>query len=116
MGKPSFRKTIDISALYLRRAGEKLQVLVETDGVWRLAIEHPWPSDRAALVSHIAEVGGKFAWPIVEPSAPPPPPPQADGNYPASSHRCVPCLSCGGMRRENCKDFPNHGHEWCDCQ
>ena len=29
---------------------------------------------------------------------------------------CVPCASCGGMRRENCKDFPNHGHEWCDCQ
>jgi hypothetical protein len=29
---------------------------------------------------------------------------------------CVPCSGCGGMRRENCKAFPIHGHVWCDCQ
>jgi hypothetical protein len=33
---------------------------------------------------------------------------------PATS--CVPCSMCGGMRRENCKNFPNHAHDWCDCQ
>lgn len=29
---------------------------------------------------------------------------------------CVPCLGCGGMRRENCKAYGKHQHDWCDCQ
>ena len=29
---------------------------------------------------------------------------------------CVPCSGCGGMRRENCKDYGKHHHDWCDCQ
>jgi hypothetical protein len=104
------RPTIDISAVQLRREGEELQVLVETDGVWRLAIWHPWPSDGTGLISHIAEACGKFAWPIVEPDAPPP------SIQAAQLSSCIPCSSCGGMRMENCRDVKNHGHEWCDCQ
>jgi hypothetical protein len=29
---------------------------------------------------------------------------------------CVPCTGCGGMRRESCKDYGRHHHDWCDCQ
>lgn len=113
MAKPRVRHTIDISAIQLRRAGDALQVLVETDGVWRLAITRPWPSDGAGLVSEIAEVNGKFGWPLVEPSAPPP----ATGRqYLASSYNCKPCQGCGLMRMENCSNPGLHGHEWCDCQ
>jgi hypothetical protein len=109
------KPTVDISAVQLRRAGDELQVLVETDGVWRLVISHPWPSDGTGQVSHITEANGKFAWPLVEPSAPPQS--VADRVHAATAAgTCIPCTSCGGMRRENCKDFPNHGHEWCDCQ
>lgn len=103
------RPTIDISAVYLRREGDELQVLIETDGVWRLAINRPWPADGTGLISHIAEANGKFGWPLVEPESPPSP-------IPAPVRSCAPCLSCGGMRIENCKDAKNHGHEWCDCQ
>jgi hypothetical protein len=105
MSKP----TIDISAVQLRRAGEELQVLIETDGVWRLAINRPWPADGAGLISHIAEANGKFGWPLVEPGSPP-------SHIPAPTNGCVPCFSCGGFRMESCKDYPNHHHDWCDCQ
>ena len=101
------KPTIDISAVQMRRAGDRLQVLVETDGVWRLAIDHPWPADGCGLVSHVAEADGKFGWPLVEPSAPPQSP---------QAFNCVPCGACHGMRVENCKDYPNHLHVWCDCQ
>lgn len=113
-------QTIDISAVQLRRHGERLQVLVETDGVWRLVIDNPWPADGCGMISHIAEANGKFSWPMVEPDSPPPPGftiptpellPQGSGNT-----NCIPCTSCGGMRMENCKDYPRHAHEWCDCQ
>lgn len=100
---------IDISAVMLRRSGEELQVLVETDGVWRLVISHPWPADGTGQVSHIAEANGKFAWPLVEPDAPP-------AHVPIPIGGCVPCFGCGGFRMENCKDYPNHAHDWCDCQ
>ena len=107
MAKPRVRHTIDISAIQLRRAGDALQVLVETDGVWRLAITRPWPADGTGLVSEIAEANGKLSWPLVEPSAPP---------QPVVSRGCAKCPGCGGVKVENCKDYPNHGHEWCDCQ
>ncbi len=42
-------------------------------------------------------------------------PPEAPGKELAQG-ACIPCLSCGGMRRENCKDYPKHQHDWCDCQ
>jgi hypothetical protein len=112
------KPTIDISAVYLRREGDSLQVLVETDGVWRLVIDRPWPADGCGLISHIAEANGKFGWPVVQPDAPHPPP-MTGAAYLASSYdakSCRPCSSCGGMRRENCKDYPNHQHDWCDCQ
>ena len=111
------RNTIDISAIMLRRDGEALQVLVETDGVWRLVIDRPWPSDGTGLISHIAEANGKFGWPTVDPSAPPPP--MTGVEYLASSYdpkSCIPCQGCRGMRVEGCKDPQRHGHEWCDCQ
>lgn len=99
--------TIDISAVQLRRQGDELQVLVETDGVWRLVIAHPWPADGCGQISHIAEANGKFSWPAVHvPSTP----------STVTVSECVPCTACGGMRREGCKDFPRHVHDWCDCQ
>jgi len=101
------KQTIDISAVQLRRQGDELQVLVETDGVWRLAITRPWPADGTGLISHIAEADGKFRWPAVH---------VTEVASTVSTSGCVPCAGCGGMRKENCKDFPRHGHDWCDCQ
>jgi hypothetical protein len=44
------------------------------------------------------------------------PPSSGSGGVQIPLSQCVPCMSCLGMRRENCKDYPNHQHEWCDCQ
>lgn len=63
-----------------------------------LAAAHP---EASALVERI-----RYGIPVPDPA-------EAQTTSPSS---CIPCSSCGGMRRENCKDFPNHGHEWCDCQ
>lgn len=40
----------------------------------------------------------------------------AETTPPEVTSFCKPCAGCGGTRREDCKDFPNHGHTWCDCQ
>lgn len=29
---------------------------------------------------------------------------------------CTSCAGCGGIRKENCKNYPAHQHTWCDCQ
>lgn len=102
------KNTIDISAVYLRREGDKLQVLVETDDEWRLAIDRPWPADGCGLISHIAEANGKLTWPKINLL-------KDQETFPKPGS-CVPCLSCGGMRIENCKNYPAHQHDWCDCQ
>jgi hypothetical protein len=54
---------IPISAVWLRRDGNKLKVLVETDGKFRVVIVTPWPADGCGLISEIAETNGLMAWP-----------------------------------------------------
>jgi hypothetical protein len=104
---------VEISAIQLRRVGPQLQVLVESEGIWRLAIDH---HDGGGAVSHIAEALGGVSWPVIEPDAPPIVPPDFYYSPSIDPKSCVPCSSCGGMRVENCKDRARHGHEWCDCQ
>lgn len=94
---------IEATAIQLRRAGDQLEVLVEISGFWRRAIKYPWPADGTGQISYIAEAAGSPDWPVVDPAALP-------------LNCCTPCLGCGGFRRENCKDFPHHNHDWCDCQ
>lgn len=45
-----------------------------------------------------------------------PPEVTPDGVVRAPLTECKPCSGCGGMRRENCKDYGKHHHDWCDCQ
>jgi hypothetical protein len=47
-------KTVEITGVWLRMLGERVQVLVEADGTWRLVNDEP----RHAPVSHITEPGG----------------------------------------------------------
>jgi hypothetical protein len=55
--------SIDIQGIWLRRDGDRLRVLAQVDGVWRIVIETGWPSDGAGLVSICAEPTGARAWP-----------------------------------------------------
>lgn len=49
-----------ISAIWLRRVGDRVEVLAEVNGQWRVAIsEHA-----EGAFSHIAEIGGMAAWPV----------------------------------------------------
>ena len=53
------RTWITVSAVWLRRSGDKVQVLVECEGGWVLAIEEY----ADANFSHIAEGNGAYRWP-----------------------------------------------------
>jgi len=53
-------KTIEITAVWLRRMGTDAQVLVEIDGEWKLAAHDYFGSN----FSHIAEALGSKHWPV----------------------------------------------------
>ena len=48
------------NAIWLRRIGDKVQVLVEIDNRWYMAIEEHVDGS----FSHIAEPGGAIDWPL----------------------------------------------------
>ena len=48
---------IPVNAVWLRNTGDRLQVLIETNEGWRLAIDTYGPLDETQ-VSHIAELAG----------------------------------------------------------
>lgn len=54
------KETVAVSGLWLRRMGDDVEVLVEIDGVWRLAITEPLDAN----FSHIAETGGLRLAPV----------------------------------------------------
>lgn len=57
------QKKIEITAVWLRSVDrDHVQVLVETDGFWRLAIEERHGPDNP--VGHIAEANGADKWPV----------------------------------------------------
>ena len=54
---------IEVDGIWLRTIGDKVQVLVEVRGTWRIAIEeNGWPK-KEGLISHIAEPRGIKNWP-----------------------------------------------------
>lgn len=58
---------ITITAIWLRRIGDKAQVLVEGDCGWVLAIEEY----ADASFSHIAEGNAAYSWPMDQVTATP---------------------------------------------
>jgi hypothetical protein len=51
-------KTFQATAIWLRRIGDKVQMLAEIDGKWRLAAEECFDGP----FSHIAEGNGSDGW------------------------------------------------------
>ena len=55
---------IEVEGIWLRTDGDKLRVLVQVGGTWRIAIEHrPWLEEEDGTISHIAEPCGIKVWP-----------------------------------------------------
>lgn len=49
---------VEAQGVWLRRRGDRLEVLVQVGETWRVAIVEPWPSDGQAEISHIVEPKG----------------------------------------------------------
>ncbi len=69
------------------------------------------PKKMRACFPCISAIGEKIMRAQVSPTTA-----QDQAAAPTPFSLCVPCPGCGGIRRENCKDYPKHQHDWCDCQ
>lgn len=69
-------KDIEVSGVWLRRSGDKAQVLVELKGVWHLVIEEHWNGQ----FSHISEPEGIKQSPVDRITVPPSPDPSHPSN------------------------------------
>lgn len=59
------RKSVPVTAVWIRKMMDKVQVLIETDGEWRMISEQHVDG----VFSHTSEVGALEAAPIWKPGA-----------------------------------------------
>lgn len=55
-------RNIEISAVWIRRIGNQVEVLVETEGKWKVVAKE----DHKSSFSHIVEATGCNLWPVDE--------------------------------------------------
>ena len=79
----SAQKAVPVTGCWLRTQGDSIQVLLEIEGSWRLAIQERVADGARVIISHMAEPDGILSSPVdplTQPSPKLPPAPNLDGS------------------------------------